>query len=73
MAKKSFFLARGDDWQGLYVDGKLVYQHHKVDAHTLSQELTKAGVDFKTGWVDFNFLCDHDGLPENLDDVEFEE
>jgi hypothetical protein len=56
----------GDDWEGFYVNGKLIEQGHRVPLANLFREL---GLPFDTIFPDMDWLgrCGH--LPKNLDDV----
>jgi len=38
-------LVNCDDWQALYVDGKLVYQHHEVDLVSWLEKLNLLKID----------------------------
>jgi len=58
--KKEVVVLSGDDWSGLYVDGKLVYENHSIPLH----ELAKA-IGFKLvhvegeeeAWAAYGYQC----------------
>lgn len=58
-------LVNADDWQALYVDGKLVYQHHEVD---LVHWLEKLGlVKIDEVWADNDpYLKEKNHFPEEM-------
>lgn len=58
-------LVNADDWQALYVDGKLAYQHHEVD---LVHWLEKLGlVKIDEVWADNDpYLEEHAGFPSEM-------
>ncbi len=54
-----FRLLSVDDWQALYVDGKLVAQNHSVDlVHYLGLHGVDIEEDDVTGWFDDNELSE---------------
>ena len=71
-------IACADDWQGLYVDGKLKYENHTVDLEerlggTIELPVVINSVDHKwceESWTDPE-EGDFDGFPEDLKDVVF--
>lgn len=66
----SFVLVEAEDWVGLYVDGKLVEEHHDLD---LTDWLSKFGVNIKTKHAYNDRQVTESGtLPDNLNDVEFD-
>ena len=65
-----FVLVEADNWAGLYVDGKLVEQHHDID---FTEWLPKYGVNLKLKYAYNDLQVAESGqLPENLEDVEFD-
>jgi hypothetical protein len=62
MTKRVVFVD-GDDWQGLYVDGKL-----KIEAHTISacDVLEELGLDFDIAYPNEEWLFEAGSLPENI-------
>ncbi len=67
--KKITIVSNGDDWEGVYLDGKLLAQGHSVDADDILVALGYKVVDVLTeeGWLE-----DQGYLPENLEDVKLE-
>ena len=59
----------GDDWEGLYINGKLVYENHNVDAKVIMRELAKHGMDAAEAEVDDDWLMEKGRLPEDATDV----
>jgi len=53
-----------DNWQGLYIDGKLVYQDHRIEAYTLFKYVLEEGT-WRTKWAD-NVPDTMGYLPEDL-------
>jgi hypothetical protein len=65
-----FVLVEADYWVGLYVDGKLVEQHHDID---LADYLRKYGVDIRTKFAYNDPQVIMSGtLPDSLKDVKFD-
>lgn len=63
-------LVRADDWEGLYVDGKLVTEGHSIDLMegiVLAIEHKVRGI--RTVWCDIPWIRDQGNLPQNLADV----
>ena len=58
-----------DDWVGVYLDGKLEYENHSIDADDC---LTLLGIECESLWVDPDWMGDRCRLPEDLKDVKFE-
>jgi hypothetical protein len=56
----------GCDWEGIYVDGKLVFENHSITAH---EALEHAGVKYKFVEADGDWLAERGHLPEKLKDV----
>lgn len=51
-----------DDWEGIYVDGKLKYQTHRITAQDVLEVL---GVDFTEAEVDNEWLASGGCLPKH--------
>lgn len=58
----------GDDWEGLYLNGKLVDQSHKILLEDLCRELK---IRFMLRFVNKEWLNDRDSLPEDLSEVQY--
>ena len=59
-------LVRGDDWEGLYLDGKLVEEGHHL---RLTDVLKHFGIECEEVWPDDSWLEERGRLPENFDEV----
>ncbi len=59
-------IVTGDDWSGVYVDGRLKEEGHSVDPYRL---LLTLGVEFQTHTVDEDWLTEEGLLPEEFDAV----
>ncbi len=57
-----------DDWQGLYIDGELVLQDHRLK---LSEVLSALGIKLETKWADGEWLESRRSLTRLLKDVKF--
>lgn len=62
----TFTLVSADDWAGLYIDGKLVYQHHSVTARDVLEFGKLEHTSFE---VDYEWLESQMWLPDNLEDI----
>lgn len=60
-------LVRGDDWEGLYVDGQLHTQGHSIDARHVLNLIGGRAVYLSP--PQDNALRDRGSLPAKLDDV----
>jgi len=69
MAPK-FVLVNDDCWEGLYKDGALVAQGHRIEMETLA---VAAGLDFELKFADSEATAETGWLPDNLDEVKFNE
>ena len=56
----------GDDWKGLYVDGKLVYEGHSIPIHEFAKA---ANIDFDFVEADDEWLEEVGSFPKNLSEV----
>ncbi|RWH49571.1 MAG: hypothetical protein E5V72_02010 [Mesorhizobium sp.] len=67
--------ARGDDWEGLYIDGELETQGHSISLSELLDIIKEKGVieTAETRMVDLNWLGDHGTLPNNIEEVRWEQ
>lgn len=66
-------MVRGDDWEGIYIDGKLVsegHSHDTVEAIKLALKHTITSVETK--YADSKWLDDEGNLPTDLRDVKLE-
>ena len=66
----------GDDWTGLYLNGKLIKEDHSFDPDTVFSVILENGGIVSAHRVicaDAQWLCDRGNLPEDLADVFIEE
>lgn len=54
----------GDDWRGIYVDGKLYHEGHSIPRSTIAELI---GADMI--YADLDWLSEQGRLPQSLDDV----
>lgn len=66
---KKYTLVRGDYWEGLYIDGKLVTEGHEISLAEFAQLL---GLDFERKCANLNWLETRGSLPDSLKKVKFE-
>lgn len=70
-------IIRADVWEGLFIDGKLVYEYHEIRRNTLKElckEYNLKFTDIGEAWVTDeyeDYLCDAGGFHENLSDVKY--
>lgn len=63
---KQFAIVTADDWQGIYVNGKLVDETHRL---RLSDILSILGVDYDDISVDQDWMESHGHLPKDFRDI----
>ena len=63
MKLKKIKLVRGDDWMGLYIDKKLVYEGHDISEKML---LELCGIEFHSFEVNQEWMEDKGHLPEDF-------
>lgn len=56
----------GDDWEGMYIDGKLIIENHVL---SVPEVLEKSGLEYDEVFADQDWLAEHGSLPEKLKDV----
>ena len=68
---KKVVLVLGDDWNGLYIDGKLEIENHSLSAYQALQTLSLNSHDFQLDQIvaDEEWLEQKGCLPEELSDV----
>ncbi len=69
MTKKAIIVSNGDNWEGVYIDDKLISQDHSLRVDVILEALGYKIEDVLTeeGWLE-----DQGYLPENLEDVKIE-
>lgn len=65
--------ARGDDWEGLYVDGVLQQEGHSIPAHDILEWIKDFGEvtisEYESREVNLSWLDDRGSLPHYLTEV----
>jgi hypothetical protein len=56
-----------DDWEGLYVDGKLVEERHTIRLCDLAKAV---GLDYEEDEVRYEWLAERGSLPGRYEDVQ---
>jgi hypothetical protein len=64
--KSKIAIVDGDDWKGLYIDGKLVTENHQLSIYDI---LDAIGVKYKYVPVDEDWLYERGRLPDKLSEV----
>ena len=64
--KPEVTLVRSDDWEGLYIDGKLAVEASSIQYREFA---AKADVNLKEVWANEDWLIDLGNFPENIKDV----
>lgn len=75
MAGSDIVFARGDDWEGLYIGGKLLTEGHSIALEHFVEVVVEADGDltsFITRMVNLDWLDDHGSLPHLLTEVVWE-
>ncbi len=65
----SLQIIQGEDWYGLYIDEKLVYEGHSVPLHVLEEHVPNFVVNELT-WKEDAHLTRRGSLPETLTELE---
>ena len=71
LTKKEFVEVYGDDWVGLYIDGKLSYEGHDIDWKWVVE--CQFGAKVPTISANPKWLEERGSFPNNLEDVQKEE
>jgi hypothetical protein len=66
MNKKITIVTNEDDWEGLYIDGKIAVQDHKLRVEDVLDAL---GICAESVTCDYDWLFDQGYLPSDLKDV----
>lgn len=66
MKKSKITFVDGDDWEGLYINNKLVLENHSL---RISDVLKALGIKYESIIADDEWLASCGNLPENLADV----
>ena len=72
---KQYVIVNGDDWQGIFVDGKLISEGHSFSSYELLEIVKEHGAvgEFWSLEPDMDWLEDRGGLPDTLRDVKLHE
>lgn len=68
MKKTKIVIACCDDWEGIYVDGQLQYENHRIHAEDIARILD-LDITYKT--VSEKWMGDRGCLPKELKQVKF--
>ena len=72
--KREVVLCVGDDWEGLFVDGRLIYEDHSISTKYVANIITgNQPCSFEEKEVDMDWLYEIGTFPENIIDVKFNE
>lgn len=68
---KKIIVANCDDWEGVYVDGTLVKQHHHVLEDWMQKELESLGYEFEyiDQYHELDYLDNGNGFPDDVEDL----
>ena len=66
--RKITFVFGEAEWDGMYIDGKMVHQDHSL---RLFEVLKALGIQYETRDVDQEWLDNRGHLPDNLEDCQF--
>ena len=62
-------LVKGDDWQGLYIDGILMSEDHSISIEDFAEVV---GIKLSKKYVDLDWLEDNGYLPKLLENVVYQ-
>lgn len=65
---KDIVYVMGDDWEGVYIDGKLVNENHSVNWPYVLKQL---GHYVSVKEVDYEWLGERGNFPEDISEVVF--
>ena len=68
----SIILADGDDWEGLYFNGVLITEGHRVtikDVVMVIQNVESANFSYEEKEADSKWLADEGSFPMSIEDV----
>lgn len=64
--KKEIVIVSGSDWQGLYLNGHLAQEDHKLSVEDVLEAL---GIEYQVQYPNEIWLEDSGSLPEHFDEV----
>lgn len=59
----------GEDWEGLYINGKLTIENHSIRSSEVIKVLEAHGMEAASIEVDDDWLMAVERMPEDADDV----
>ena len=68
--------AQADDWEGLFINGQLITEDHKLkprDIQSILKDNNALGVEMEFKNVDLDWMYDIGSFPSNIDEVVWEE
>jgi hypothetical protein len=70
MTAEVVIVTNGNDWDGLYINGRIVMQDHTLDVYQVLYELSKREI------INYQFkeileIQDNDYLPNDISEVQF--
>lgn len=68
--RKSFQFITSDDWEGLYINGKLHHENHRITAKQLVAILANNGVKIEGLRIDDDYMEDLGNLPKQFDEID---
>ena len=64
---------RADDWEGIYINGKLVEETHSIEnIAAVNIAIRHKVTTVETKWCDLDWIHDEGNLPQKLEDVKLE-
>lgn len=77
--KREVTIVNADDWKGLYIDGKLVFQNHSIRISDLVECLEEAGIKLGFELTEgeltedgYERIQDEGCLPDDLEEVDWQ-
>lgn len=65
-------VSNDDDWSGLYINGRLITEGHRISLHDALDALKgKTLEDYEFRTCDRRWLFDHGNLPDDLEHVKW--
>jgi hypothetical protein len=71
---KIVYVGSDNDWCGLYINGKLVYENHSIPTLTFAELMmsNQPIESFNMQYADSDWIYERENLPEDLNEVVFE-
>jgi hypothetical protein len=61
-----------DDWEGIYLDGELIYEDHRIHNYVWIELIKEHGAfskEVENYWVDEDYMCDFGNFPNRFKDI----